>query len=340
MIIYRISLFLVAWIGFGQFSQLAIAQSGGSTRTRSMHPASFQHADLSIIDNGVVRIGMDANKGGSITWISSESYPQNIVNYADPGRLIQQSYYAGDPLDRTSEGQWKAWSPWTWNPIQGGGVGSWARATRCEKTGALELYSECTPKLWDMPDEDAEAIMRQWVEFEDGLPAAIRVRCQFQSLRKQHDRWGATRVRHQEVPACYFVRSFSDVRTYRGKSNWEINEAPLGPPWSKTSPPQNAMAFFSEQGQGIALYSPTADGHWNYGPHSNGKSVDPKAKPCMHVAPISSVQLAPRSLYEYRYWLVVGDQATIERCLDQLHEKYADERATLIKDASSAASDE
>ena len=32
-------------------------------------------------------------------------------------------------LDRRAEGQSKAWSPWSWNPIQGGGVGSWARVT-------------------------------------------------------------------------------------------------------------------------------------------------------------------------------------------------------------------
>jgi hypothetical protein len=80
-------------------------------------------ADLLTIDNGSAKVGIDREKGGAITWLSSPAYSQNIVNIADPGRLIQQSYYAGRRLDRTQEGQSKSWSPWSWNPIQGGGVG-------------------------------------------------------------------------------------------------------------------------------------------------------------------------------------------------------------------------
>ena len=96
-------------------------------------------ADLLTIDNGSVKVGIDREKGGAITWLSSDAYPHNTVNIADPGRLIQQSYYAGRSLDRTSAGQSKAWSPWPWNPIQGGGVGglgsngTWARVTAFEK---------------------------------------------------------------------------------------------------------------------------------------------------------------------------------------------------------------
>ena len=39
-------------------------------------------------------------RGGSITWLSWPAYPENMINYSDPGRLIQQSYYAGARLDR------------------------------------------------------------------------------------------------------------------------------------------------------------------------------------------------------------------------------------------------
>jgi arylsulfatase A-like enzyme len=60
-----------------------------------------------------------------------------MVNSADPGRLIQQSYYAGKRLDRKADGQSKSWSPWTWNPIQGGGVSSWARVNDFKRLDAL-----------------------------------------------------------------------------------------------------------------------------------------------------------------------------------------------------------
>ena len=138
--------------------------------------AAVAEENLLTIDNGSVRIGIDRAKGGSITWLSWRGYPQNAVNIADPGRLIQQSYYAGKSLERIAEGQSKAWSPWTWNPIQGGGVGSWARVTHFERAESNTLYSVTVPKLWDMANEEAQASMRQWTAFEvepfDGLNAA------------------------------------------------------------------------------------------------------------------------------------------------------------------------
>src|SRR5688572_11743353 len=74
--------------------------------------------ELLLLDNGTVKVGIDRAKGAAITWLSWTAYPKNAVNIADPGRLIQQSYYAGLRLDRKADGQHKAWSPWAWNPIQ------------------------------------------------------------------------------------------------------------------------------------------------------------------------------------------------------------------------------
>jgi hypothetical protein len=126
--------------------------------------------DLLLLENDSIKVGINRAMGGSITWLSSAEYPGNMVNSADPGRLIQQSYYAGRRLDRTADGQSKSWSPWSWNPIQGGGVASWARVTKCERRDDNTLYSETVPKLWDMPDEEAAAVMHQWTAFEPGMP--------------------------------------------------------------------------------------------------------------------------------------------------------------------------
>ena len=79
----------------------------------SFGPGSFLRAatenigsrgeELLTLDNGAVRIGIDRKKGAAITWLSWDAYPKNIVNSADPGRLIQQSYYAGLLLDRRAD---------------------------------------------------------------------------------------------------------------------------------------------------------------------------------------------------------------------------------------------
>jgi hypothetical protein len=283
------------------------------------------------IDDGAVKIGIDRSKGAAITWLSSAGYPNNLVNSADPGRLIQQSYYAGLRLDRRAEGQSIAWSPWSWNPIQGGGVASWARVNEFRRIDANTLYAETVPKLWDMPDEEATALMRQWTGFEPGLPGAVVTRCEFIAQRAEGDRWGPAKSSHQEIPACYFTRNFNVVKSYLGEGRWRDETQPPGPPWGNTKPPLSTLACFAANGQGVAVFSPAAsDQIWNFGPHGAGSSDDPAAGPCMHVAPIASVNLGPKSTFRYRYWLVVGDAAQLAVRLDTLIKKYAAERPELI----------
>jgi len=302
--------------------------------TTALVASALPAADLLTIDDGTVRIGIDRTKGASITWLSSDAYPENIVNIADPGRLIQQSYYAGKRLDRTEEGQSQAWSPWAWNPIQGGGVGrggkngSWARVTVFERKGNV-LYSETIPKLWDMPNEEAEAVMRQWTTFEPNMSGVVRVECEIQVTRSHDDRWGKAVNSPQEIPACYFTRSFETVKTYLGEGNWRPEHQVPGPPWGHVNPPCKAMAVFEASGQGIAVFSPTARAHWNFGPHGYGLSSEPTDGPCMHIAPIDRVLMGPKSTYRYRYWLVVGNQSQITSRLDQLRTNYSNEKSTL-----------
>lgn len=277
------------------------------------------------ITNGSVTVGVDREKGGSITWLSWKRYPRNVVNIADPGRLIQQSYYAGASLDRKADGQHKAWSPWAWNPIQGGGVGSWAQVAKLTRTKGKWIETETIPKLWDMPDEEAAAFMRQRTGFEPGLRNVVVVECEFESRRTPGDRWGGPKPCHQELPACYFTRVFEHVRSYLGEAQWRDEKQPPGPPWGRADPPRKAMACFSATGDGIAVFCPAATTRWNFGPHGGGLSARPGDGPCMHVAPLATVSLGPKSTLRYRYWLVVGTAASIARDLDVLWEKYATE---------------
>lgn len=281
-----------------------------------------------MIENGSVTIGIDPSRGGAITWLSWKTYPGNTVNSADPGRLIQQSYYAGSILDRTIDGQHPAWSPWSWNPIQGGGVGSWARVAEHKRIDDRTLFAETIPKLWDMPNEEAEAVMRQWTGLEPDLPNVISVRCELVCKRDSGDRWGPAVPRHQEIPACYFTRNFQTFKSYLGDGRWREEAQPPGPPWGSAQSPRHAMACFEAGGQGIAVFSPAAES-WNYGPHGKEGGKDPAGGPCCHIAPVATVTLGPKSVLGYRYWLVVGDEAQIAATLDRLGERYATESLIL-----------
>lgn len=86
------------------------------------------------------------------------------------------------------------------------------------------------------------------------------------------------------------------------------------------------MACFDPAGQGIAVFSPVTTDGWNFGPHGEGHSADPQAGPCVHVAPIETVKLQPRTTLRYRYWLALGSEADIAARLDALWAAHADEK--------------
>jgi len=180
-----------------------------------------------------------------------------------------------------------------------------------------------------MPNEEAAALMHQWTEFEPKMPDVVVIRCELICHRALEDRWGPARLSPQEIPACYFTRNFSVIKSYLGDGQWRAEKQPPGPPWGKAEPPLKAMACFAANGQGVAVFSPTATQPWNFGPHAGGASDDPAAGPCVHVAPIDRVNLGPTSTYRYRYWLVVGTEAQLAARLDSLWKQYSAERAEL-----------
>lgn len=210
-------------------------------------------------------------------------------------------------------------------------MSSWARVESFKKLEDQSLYSETIPKLWDMPNEEAAALMRQWTSLEPACEDTISIRCEFESKRDANDRWGPAIERDQEIPACYFTRKFSRVKSYLGNGKWRDESQTPGPPWGKANPPLKAMAFLSSDGQGVAVFSPASTHAWNFGPHGNGLSEDPLAGPCMHVAPLERVKLGPESIYRFRYWLVVGKEIDLAKRLDMLWEKYSTERSELKK---------
>lgn len=47
------------------------------------------------LDNGVIRVGVDATRGGSIGFLAQSSTNYSVINTHDMGREIQLSFYGG-----------------------------------------------------------------------------------------------------------------------------------------------------------------------------------------------------------------------------------------------------
>src|SRR5260370_36180165 len=57
-------------------------------------PSQAIRSRMSTLENGVLRVGVDLNRGGAITYLAERGGP-NVVNSWDLGREIQPSFSSG-----------------------------------------------------------------------------------------------------------------------------------------------------------------------------------------------------------------------------------------------------
>ena len=84
--------------GASRFVLIALALAGSAATAKKNIAARGE--DLLLLETGTVKVGIDRAKGAAITWLSSAAYPKNLVNSADPGRLLAGVRAAG-PADNT-----------------------------------------------------------------------------------------------------------------------------------------------------------------------------------------------------------------------------------------------
>jgi hypothetical protein len=265
------------------------------------------------INNGTIHLMQDLTRGGAISYISKSSDTRNIVNIADEGRYIQQSYYAGNSLNRQSEGQSPSWSPWSWNPIQ---VGDYARnraAIITSSKTATSLYVKCTPMLWDMNNKPAEAIMEQWTTLDGNV---IKVKNKLTCLRTDN-LYGENVLRDQEIPAVYPISALKNLYSYFGNSPF-TNVTMDNPAvvylssgfWGRyNSVTEKWMAFVDDNQWGIGVYSPSATKFLAGMSGSTGGEATSSST--SYIAPIRQERLMKNSVMEYEYCLVIGTLSEI-----------------------------
>jgi len=282
--------------------------------TLSCMPAFCEAATLDL-DNGAIKVRLDLNSGGAITYLSPSGSTENLINNYDRGRQIQQSYYAGQALNRIAEGQHPSWSPWPWNPIQVGDAFGHSSAV-LESSGADGVvYTKTIPLLWDMNNEPAEALMEQWTRLDKN---SVLVRCKL-TCQRTDTRWNIA-SRHQEMPALYTISRLSHQFTYVGDAPW--THAPLteivqvGPPWTYWGPGT------VRPGQIERWAANVDDSNWGVGVYYRdteifvgGRAGDPGGGEfdfaTTYLAPLRTLRLDKNTTLEWGYDLIVGTLAQI-----------------------------
>jgi len=276
-----------------------------------------------IIDNGVLILKLDLTRGGAISYLSLSGSTRNIVNIADEGRYIQQSYYAGQSIDRKAEGQSPSWSPWSWNPIQvGDSHRNRARILDFQKNGNT-LYVKCIPMLWDMNNMPAEAEIEQWTTLTGNvLTVRNRLTC-----HRTDDIYREGILNDQELPAVYPVSALKNLYSYFG--DVPFTSAPLSNPvtvnlssgfWGRyinNMVTENWMAYVDDNKWGIGVFNPLCTNFIaGMSGQPGGEATNGSTS---YIAPVKKEILNKNSVYEYEYYLIVGTVDEIRSKIYQLH---------------------
>ncbi len=285
--------------------------------------ATAQQGVDPIIDNDTLTLKLDLTRGGAISYLSLSGSTRSIVNIADEGRYIQQSYYAGKSLDRRAEGQSPSWSPWSWNPIQvGDAYRNRAEILDFQKNGDT-LYVKCIPMLWDMNNRPAEAEMEQWTILKGNvLTVRNRLTCHRTDTIYQEGI-----LNDQELPAVYPISALKNLYSYFGDQ--PFTGASLSNPatvnlssgfWGtylNNMVTENWMAYVDDNQWGIGVYNPICT---NFLAGMAGQPEgEATSSSTSYIAPVKKEILNKNSVYEYEYYLIVGTIDEIRSKIYQIH---------------------
>lgn len=260
-------------------------------------PASAER--MSFLDNGSIRIGVNLDLGGTITYLSDSKTGENVINSHDLGRQVQQSYYSGPhPFGKAHPG----WKDWPWNPIGSGDVyGHPSRAVEHSNDGRT-LNVKTVPMQWALDNVPGDCTFETRIALEG---RAAHVRCRLGNHRLDTTQYPAM---DQELPAVYTIGKLHRLFTYdgpdpfTGKGLTRIENA--GPPWSHWKATENWAALVDDDGRGLGVVHP---GVYSFigGFHGQPGRGGPKDDPTGYIAPVRKEILDHNIVYEYEYDLVL-----------------------------------
>lgn len=273
-----------------------------------------------VADNGTLVVKFDLTRGGAISWISLSGSERSLVNIADEGRYIQQSYYAGKSIDRKTDGQAANWSPWPWNPIQVGDAFRNRAKILDFRQSKDSLYVKCIPMQWDMNNRPAEAEMEQWTKLV-GNVLVIRNRL---TCHRTDNIYGDSILSDQELPAVYPVSALKILAAYLGPSPF-TNDTVSKPGvihlesgfWGRyENVSENWMAFVDDNNFGMAVYNPRCTRFLAGISGVPGKEAADGST--AYIAPVKKEMLTKNCVYEYEYYIVIGKLDEMRQRIYQL----------------------
>jgi len=282
---------------------LVAALSAAAAESAALPP----RAEMSYLTNQAIRLGVDLNLGGAITYLAPVTNRQaNLINSFDWGRQVQLSYYSGPvPFQPPGAKLSAAWRGLGWNPIQSGDCyGHRSRVLQHTNDGH-SLYLKCVPMQWPLENVPGDCVCEVWLELAGPV---VNARCRLTNHRADLTQYPA---RMQELPAVYVNGPFSRLMTYRGDRPFtgaalsQIEARLERGAWGHWLATENWAAEVNAAGWGLGVWNPGAyafSGGFAGEPGDGG----PLDSPTGYIAPNRDEILDHNITYDYAYALIVG----------------------------------
>lgn len=306
------------------------------------------------IKNDHYELGVRLSWGGGICYLLDLEKKiggvENLINQADTGRLVQQSYYGTYSNGEYKEGDYNG-TPWPYNPVQGGDVHGNPSRIIDVVVGTSSLYVKAQPQDWGHDGELTISYMENLYVLEDDY---IRVDNRFVDFSGWEHRYAS-----QELPAFYTLSYFGDFTYYGGSKPWQ--DEPLttkknlefwGDPTyhddctfkMRYSNTETWCAWTNSLAKyGIGLYVPGID-TMLAGRHAHNGSKDSLNGATNYVAPLCMMKIVSFEPIEYSYMITTGSLDQIRSTFkankdfatnESLHKNYISDR---IEDEGAAVS--
>nr|MDQ2687541.1 hypothetical protein [Armatimonadota bacterium] len=271
-------------------------------------PAGADGDKISYLDNAHIRLGVELDLGGAITYLSKSGSEVNVVNSFDWGRQIQLSFYSGpNPFAPHGKTPNKAWAGLGWNPIQSGDSYGHRSTVLESRNNGKEIYVKSIPMQWPLDNEPGECTFETWIRL-DGNAAHVRSR-----LINHREDTTQYPGRGQELPAIYTNGPWHRLMTYMGDKPFtgetpiQIPQKPAGSsfPWTGWQATENWAALVNDDHWGLGVWEPGAYSFLGGFAGAPGKG-GPKDGPTGYIAPLQNEILDHNIQYEFQYDLILG----------------------------------
>ena len=323
------------------------------------YPVYGTDSDTYFIETLRYKLGIRLGWGGGINYIEDKNDGSrrldNLVNQADTGRLIQQSYYGVQQNSEYTPGHFNG-STWAYNPVQGGDKAQNHSRIIDIVVTERSVYVKSQPQDWAKDNEITPSYM-------ENIYTVYSDRIQVDNRFVDFSGW-THRYAHQELPAFYTVSYLSRFTLYNGTKPWTNDTMSYRDDlnfWGdstyyndctfliKKSNTETWCAWTSPaENFGIGLYVPNVESMLA-GRHAFNNSPNSTNGACNYVAPVNTIILTSFEALEYSHLISTGSveeiRATFKENKDfatneTLHKNYQSRRvpdSTVAKNENSYA---